>query len=494
MGIFSSLFGGKYPSTKKYEAQVAAHQADYEKFNAYKSSPTLARYNELVTLTNSDDFKKRVRHLKEDKFADTEEAKLEREYNELRNSADIKSYNAFVKKGIDKKLEAALNSVNYSRFTDLESQVKTSDFRKKLDARRHEIESKYKHFASMRAAAEVKATEEYQLDAEYKKLQKSQEVRFVAKTTESDQYKNYIKLHNSERINKYNSLGNYIASEQFINYKKDLTDPKRFEKSQENQQLKELATISKDKELLWYQKQVETNAFADILRWKLTFEDNFASPKLDTNKWIVGYYYGRKLNNIIYSLDSERQAFREENVSLSNSEATIVTKPQNINGTKWTNRGFVNAQFEYTSSLINTGASFRQKYGRFDFKVRLQADKIVKHHIWMVGEKSTPQIDVLSFGTDKKHFIAGLTSKSQQTQTQVVDGATFDGNYYIVSLYWSPEKLTWSVNGVETCTIKGAIPSEPMYIVVSSNITDEGKTDGSQLSLDWVKCYTEEIQ
>lgn len=491
MGIFSSLFGGKYPSTKKYEAQVAAHNADYEKFNAYTSSPTLARYNELVTLTNSDDFKKRVRILKEEKFADTEAAKLEREYNEMHNSADIKDYNSFIAKGLDKKLESALTSVNYNRYIDLQSQVTTSDFRKKLDAKRKEIEGKYKFLASLRAAGELKETEEYQLDAEYKSLQKCQEVRFVAKTTESTQYKNYKKLVDSERISKYKSLGNYIASEQFINLKKEITDPKRFAKSQENQQLKELEALSKSKDLLWYQKQVETDAFADIRRWKLTFEDDFSAPKLDQSKWLVGYYWGRALKNIIYSLDSERQAFREENVTLSNSEAAIVTKQQSIGGTKWTNRGFVDAQFDYTSSLINTGASFRQKYGRFDFKVRLQADKIVKHHIWMVGEKSTPQIDVLSFGANKKQFIAGLTSKNQQTQTQVIDGATFDGDYYIVSLYWSPEKLTWSINGVEVCTMKGAIPGEPMYIVVSSNITDEGQTSGSQLTLDWVKCYTE---
>lgn len=72
MGLFSFLFGGKYPQTKKYEAKIAKHFADFEHFNQVDASQKLVRYNELTAITADKDFKARVLKLRTEKFSSTD--------------------------------------------------------------------------------------------------------------------------------------------------------------------------------------------------------------------------------------------------------------------------------------------------------------------------------------------------------------------------------------------------------------------------------------
>ena len=130
MGLFSFLFGGKYPTTKKYEAKQLQHATDFEKFNDYAQSSDLARYTELQQLINTSEFKQKVKKLKEEKFNSTEAYKKQQEYLKLKNAADMKDYQNFTSKGLDSKLESCLESANYARYLELEAKMKTPEFRK----------------------------------------------------------------------------------------------------------------------------------------------------------------------------------------------------------------------------------------------------------------------------------------------------------------------------------------------------------------------------
>lgn len=469
MGILSFLFGGKYPTTKKYEAQQQQHLADFDKFNEFAKSSTLARYNELKELTNSSDFKKQVTKLKEEKFSSTEAYAKQQQYLKLKSSSDIVGYLKFTKKGLDTKLENALESTEYNRYVELQALVNTPEFRK---------------------AMTQKNSEEFRQNKEYQKLAGNSNVKFVKKTLASPEYRNYTKVKDSENLKKYYELESYVNSSEFIDLKREIEDPKRFKKSEEYQLLNEFNLLSKNKTLVWYQQMLSTDAFADIKKWNLTFEENFDGSHLDENKWVFGYFWGVVNGVGCYSTENERQAFSKNNIRILNSELTLETHKESAKGKVWNPvLGFVDKDFDYTSAVVNTGNCFRQQYGRFDFKVKLSFDKPITHNIWMVGEKSVPQINVLSYGSGKKEITVGLVTKDA-TKKIKIEGANFNDNYYIISMMWTPEKIVWYVNGVMAHTYKGSIPQEMMYIVLSSNITSAGETNGSQMSIDWIKCYT----
>lgn len=474
MGLFSFLFGGKYPQTKKYEAKIAKHFADFEHFNQVDASQKLVRYNELTAITADKDFKARVLKLRTEKFSSTKAFADFREYENLRKSSDIKGYYKFKEKNLDVRLEEAKKSVNYRTFLDLSEVIKTPEFR------------------AAQAAKKFKKSEFYPTFKEYKRTAKSSERKFVDKTVNSAAYNNFRAVDGSERLKRFETLESYIKSNEFISFRCEMEDPKRYEKSQECALIKELEALQKDKELLWYFEQKKNDAFADIRKWDETFIEDFDSQADFEKRWMVGYYWGKVLMGDTYSLDGERQAFTKDNVNCFNSVATITTRPEKVQGKRWTlnnSLGFVTDEFDYTSAVINTGASHRQQYGRFDFKVKASNSQPITHNIWMVGEKMSPQINVAQFTNSRKGFSAGLLS-NQNRNTVNITGANFSSDYYIISLMWSPDRLVWSVNGVEVHTLRGNVPQEPMYIVLSSNITSEGKVQDGQFCIDWVKCYT----
>lgn len=475
MGFFSFLFGGKYPQTKKYEAGLAQHKADYERFLSLEKSDKLARYIELERTTSDEAFVERVRTLQTEKFSSTEAYSKWSEHKALEKSSDIKGYYKFKAKGLDTRLAAALASAAYKNSMELEEAVSTPEFK------------------ALMVQKDFKKTPEYETLKAYKKARKCSERKFADKTINSAAYNNYKAVDGSDRLKKYEALDAYVKSSEFIDLRREIEDPKRYQKSPECALMTEYARLKKDKDLLWYFEQKACDAFADIKKWDETFVDDFDGLQLDEKKWMVGYYWGKVLMGSTYSLDGERQAFRKENVMVSNGVASIVTRQEQNTGKRWTmvnNAGFVTDEFEYTSSIINTGASHRQQYGRFDFKVKASSNAPLTHNIWMVGEKMAPQINVASFSNSKKGFGIGVVTGDTAPATSFVDGANFSSDFYVISLLWTPEKLTWSVNGVEVYTHNGRIPQEPMYVVLSSNISQEGKCSGGQMDVDYVKCYT----
>lgn len=463
MGFFSFLFGGKYPSTKKYEAQLDQKVADFERFKQIAASAEYARFVELEALTNSTDFKSKVQKLKTEKFSDTEPYKREQEYKALKSSSDIKSYNKFKSKQLDQRLALAKQSSEYNRFVELSQVVSTSEFK------------------ALTMQKDFKKTPEYQTLEEYKKLSKSSAVKFINKTEASDAYKNYLRVEGSDRQKKCAELEAYVNSQEFKTFKAEMEDSNRFKKSAEAQTLKEFEALAKSKDIVWYTKCVKENAFAAIAKRKLIFEDNFTS--FDKTKWTVGNFEGKK-----YAQVNERQITKENNVQVSASELSIITRKESATGQRWNlPLGFVNGEFEYTSSQINSANGFRQLYGQFDFKVKMSKSAPIVHTIWMQGEKSTPIINVASFGNDKKNIIVG-SMNGDKVKKVTVDGADFS-EYQIISLNWTAEKLTWSINGVEVFSQKENVPQTPMFINIGSSITAAGDVNGGEMTLDWIRVY-----
>ena len=471
MGLFN-LFGGRYPSTKKYEAKQQQLASDYERFKELAVSEQVKRFDELNKIVNSAEFKKRVDVLKNQKFSSTDAYRKEVEYKRLRKSGDIKRYNKFVAKGNDKRIEEILASKEYARYQELRAVVETPAFKQK---------QKGKGF---------KNSEDYQLLVEYQQLQKSSDIKFAIATTASADYKNYKQLKNSDRLQKFEALAAYISSPDFINFKAEIEDPKRYKKSEEASLANEFDALSKSNDIVWYKKNLAANTFAEVKKWKLVFEDNFDGVKLDTNKWQSGYYWGNQLLGDSYSPLGELQTYKKENISILNSVATLQTTKTAAKGKVWDPKfGFVDGNFDYTSALINTGASFRQQYGRFEFKVKMSNSAPVTHNIWMVGKTSAPHINVVNFGLWRKKVAIGLVTEQRRKLVEV-DGAKFNSDFYIFSLLWTPEKLVWSINGVEVQTITTDVPRQEMYLVLSSNVHAKSNVQNAALEIDWVRAYT----
>ncbi|PZX12758.1 glycosyl hydrolase family 16 [Breznakibacter xylanolyticus] len=480
MAKFLGIFGSDFPSTAKYEAEQMRLASDYKRFCEYEESIVYKRFSELDTLIHSGDFEKRVQKLKNEKFSDTEAYRHYNSYLALKKSADIKTYLRFVQSGKEAKLESLLESPVYLEFKELEMITHSSAF---------VAAQKKKDFKNSDEAIQLKRLHD---------LEKNDDVKFVKHTLMSAEYKSYSTVKNSARLIEFQKLDQYVSSQEFIDFKSFLEDKKRFFKSQEYSLLQEYSEIEKSDDHKWFLQTKKKYPFKDIERLQLSFDDDFDAQKLDASRWITGYYWGKALLNDSYVLAGEKQNFSDKNILSRDSVVSLVTRQEASKGKVWdAERGFRPVDFNYSAAIINTGHSFRQLYGRFEAKVRLKNVPGMYHAFWMLGEKSVPQITVFKTNPkSSKHFDCGSftdeTGKGNVRKTAtLVKGAAFDKDYHIFTLDWTPGKLVWKINGEVVNQQTNNVPDQPMYIALSSHVTDD--KIGSlpvEMDIDWVRCYS----
>ncbi len=156
--------------------------------------------------------------------------------------------------------------------------------------------------------------------------------------------------------------------------------------------------------------------------------------------------------------------------------------------------GFVLHDFSYTSGIINTGKSFRHKYGKVEAKVKIPKGNAY-HAFWLASEKMLPQINIFKYMNGKFHlgnYWGNITDPNGVNNDITILPGAFTGKSFIFSLEWTANHLIWSINGVTFKTVQRGIPSEPMYIAFGSGVSNESRplNQPVKLEVDWVRFYS----
>jgi hypothetical protein len=462
------LILGMIPATSKLEQEEKALITEHEKLKIFSESDQLTKYNELNALVNSSDFIQKRKEIESLQYKNSEEYSKEKELVSLQKSKDIVLYFRTTSGNILKKFKEIDGSEKISNYESLEKLVQSAEFKEK------------------RKSKEFKESEEFKKLQEYNQLKGSPEIRDYYKFKASKEYANYLNTEGSKRLERFDELKEYVASKAFKEKKDYLLDKKRFEKTELFKEVQEYDKLKKSDDIIWYFKVKDSNKFDVLKNRELIFGDEFDGEKLDTKKWLTNYYWGEKLLKDRYSVESDLQAYTEkENFEIRNSILKINTKPQKITGKVWSAaNGFSSKEFSYTSGLINTGNSFRQKYGVFTAKIKL-GDPNAKSAFWMLADKITPHIDICHTGKGKVWFDI-FNSDGKTSKTSI--GAKYSQDYFIYSLEWTADKLVWKINGVEAFRQTSGVPQEPMYILLAGGL-DKPINGMTSLEIDWVRVY-----
>jgi hypothetical protein len=529
------LILGMVPATSKLEQEEKALINEYEKLKVFSGSDQLARYNELNGLVNSSDFLQKRKEIESLQYKNSEEYSKEKEFLSLRKAKDIVLFFKTASGNDLKKFKEMEGSDKISEFEALEKFIQSPEFREKqkmkpITFKNTEEYKKLVEYNSLKADPEIKSflksgskeginkskavvkyeelnafvkspgflakksmkpitfkdSEEYKKLLEYKRLKGNLEIKEFYKFKASKEYANYLNTDGSTRLSRYNELKDYVASAEFKEKKDYLLDKKRFEKSELFKEIQEYDKLRKSDDIVWYFKVKDSAKFNILKNREITFSDEFDGDKLDTKKWLTNYYWGEKLLKDRYSVESDLQAYTEkENFEIRNSTLKINTKPQKISGKVWSAaNGFSTKEFSYTSGLINTGNSFRQKYGVFSAKIKL-GDPNAKNAFWMLADKITPHVDICHTGKGKVWFDM-FSGDGKTVKTSL--GARYSQDYFIYTLEWTADKLVWKINGVEVFTQTSGVPQESMYILLSGGL-DKPINGITSMEIDWVRVY-----
>jgi hypothetical protein len=529
------LLLGMIPSTSKIEQAEKALTAEFEKLKLFSESDQLARYNVLNESVNSSGFRQKRKEIESLKYKSSEEYLKEKEFTSLQKAKDIVLYYKTTSGNMLKRFKDLEGSDKINNFETLEKFIQSPEFREKQKMRpvTFKDSDEYRKFLEFKAlkkdpeiksylkssgkgeAAKSKAvlryeelnamvkssefhakknmkpitfkdTEEYKKYLEYKRTKKSLEIKEYYKFMTSKEYANYLNTNGSTRLARYNELKEYVASDEFREKKVYLLDKKRFAKTEMFKEIQEYDRLRKSDDIIWYFKVKDSDKFDILKSREMTFSDEFEGDRLDTDKWLTKYYWGEKLLKDQYSVESDLQAYTEkENFEIRNSVLKIITKPQKITGKAWSaGFGFKIKEFNYTSGLVNTGNSFRQKYGIFTAKIKL-GDTHAKSSFWMLADKITPHIDICRTSTGKVWFDY-FSANGGTLKTSI--GSRYAHGFFIYTLEWTPDKLVWLINGAEVCRQTSDVPQEPMYVILSGGL-DKPISSIISMEIDWVRVY-----
>ncbi len=470
------------PATAKIESDEAALIKDHKEFKAYSKSEELARFEELEKSVSTSEFASKVKLIKSQKFKDTEEYKKEKEYVSLKKSKDIKTY----------------FKVKESRDLEEYKQTDKSDDLKKYQELSEYINSVEFTNTKQSAGKEFKGSEAHQKEQEFLRMKKSSAMKKYFKFKSSSKLQTYSQVKGSDRLNRLKELEEAIGTEDFKKVKNymALKPQAKYEQSEEYKLEKEYLELKKSEKIVWYQQLQKKNEFDKLKEWELTFEDDFLEESLDKDKWMTNYYWGDKLLKDTYALPGDKHMYTKgKNLEISGSVLKIITKKESGSGKAWDPvMGFKKVDFDYTSGLVSTGKSFRQKYGKVRAKIRMTGAP-VRQSMHMVADKILPHIDVAKVEKGKIFYgnFWGNIAEKGGVQKKIVkkSAGKFTSDFFIYSVEWSPEKIVWKINEKVVLTRTQGVPQDPMYLVLSAGVTD-GATDHqlpAVMEIDWVRAY-----
>jgi hypothetical protein len=534
------LLLGMIPSTSKIEQAEKALITEFEKLHVFSESEELTRYNKLNGLVNSSDFIQKCKEIKSLQYKNSEEYSKEKEFSSLQKAKDIVLYFKTTSGTALKRFRDMDGSSKILDFEALEKFIESPGFREKQKMKPYTFKDtdeyrKLDEYKALKKDPEIKAffkasknksqlkveiiktksilrfeeldafiksseflakknmrpitfkdSEEYKKLLEYKRLKGSVEIKEFYKFKSSKEYANFLNTDGSARLKRYYELKDYVVTPEFKQRKEYLQDKKRFEKTEMFKEIKEYDKLRKSQDIIWYFKIKDSDKFDILKRRELTFSDEFDGEKLDTKKWLTNYYWGEKLLKDRYSVESDLQAYTEkENFEVRNSILRINTKSQKISGKVWSAAsGFSTKEFSYSSGLINSGSSFRQKYGVFKAKVKL-GNPNAKSAFWMLADKITPHVDICRTSSGKVWFDY-FSSKGNPSKTSI--GSRYSNDYFIYSLEWTSDKLVWKINDTEVFSQTSDVPQEPMYVLLAGGL-DKPINGLTSMEIDWVRVY-----
>jgi beta-glucanase (GH16 family) len=450
-----------------------------KEFNTISSSSDLERYLELEKFVNSGEFQKVKNSADPKEYKNSPEFKKEQEYEKLKKSRNIKFYFKFKDSAKYENYLAFKKSNELEKYNALQEYLNSSDHKDKLANAKKGLEE---------LNGQLK---------DYQQKKKSSTIKTYYKFHNSQKFKDFQAFEKSKELADYIELEKYLASEE---HKETIISIEEKEKAEADKK-KKYEDFKNSKKYKWYLSVKDSNKFDELKKWKLVFEDDFTDGELNTDKWMTRYLWGDKFINDAYALEADK-AFPTDgnNVELSNSSLRIVTRKEQTEGKVWKQPfGFIPQQFNYTTGLISTAKSHRQKFGKFEAKIKVNYAKPVNYNFWMVSEKNLPHVDILKLNKKKTkvelaHHTGDLTNGSgPDTIKSEFSGLDVAQDYFIYTFIWTPDKLTWKINDVIVNEQKKNIPQEEMYLVFSSSMT--GKVDGgglpASLEIDWVRCYKE---
>lgn len=476
MGLFRS-----YKKTEVVEKERDILLSDYKVYTATEKSEKLKAFLSLKEKVESISFKKNKDDIEKLSFKGSGVQQKEKTFQRLSKNPKLKVYfdvlgsenlkrcEDFEKNGLDKE------------YTSLRHYMKSGDYKRA-----------YKAFKRQNKNGQDKweETEAYKKNKRYQELESHSDFQMFIHFKQSKRYKIYKEIDQSSLLSQYEKLKGEIDSPAFKERKAYLLDTKRYEKTSDFADLKQYEQQKSDPDILLYFKYKDTNAFKFYRKWNKSFEENFETNTLEPSRWdflspIEAKGPGRPITSEGYYHYNNGA----KNVDVKGGVMTINVLKENIKGLSWDKQfGFLEKEYNISSSMIHSFGAFKQQYGYFDIKLKASKGKGIVSTIALVDEEEDNAI--LLFSSDGRKAYGGVVvSNKDKKYSELVNLKYKFNGYIIVSVKWTPEKVTWRVNGTPMGAITRNLPYSKLGLRIGCEAVSMSTKLPYRLDIDFIRCY-----
>ena len=438
MNLFFKRLFGQLHSTERMERQIMADEERIARYRQVENSAELKEYLQLKQIVESPEFKQKKRELKETDYKSTPTYATIKEYKDLLNNKELQM------------------------FLEME---KSERLRRFLEFRKSEDYVRLQSEKDVRNSLELKQMKEFE---------------------DSKEYKSYLTYRDSPMPARFKALVAEVATDEYKKQHAFWSNPDRWKTTNEYQQevrFKQLAAMA---DIVFYLQQ-DKQELDRLMQRRIVFSDEFGWRTLSDSQWRAGFGYDNPKLLRVHSFVNEQQANSGgRNVGTVDNKLTLFTKREKAASPAWdAKKGFVSKDFDYTSDIITTADTFRQKGGLFMAKIRITGK--IHHALWLGSGKKLPVISLFHF--NGKKIVVGSHS-ANGFNGEVIGGISAE-KYYIYSLRWTDRELIWSINNIEVFRTSRDVPQEQLYLAISSFIDEHQRASEGQINVAWVRVYAD---
>lgn len=193
-------------------------------------------------------------------------------------------------------------------------------------------------------------------------------------------------------------------------------------------------------------------------KWLLIWHDEFSSACIDDLKWNVENWAAEKNNELQYYLP--------ENVIVQDGFMQLISRKESFGGRT------------YTSGAIHTKGKFNMLYGKIEMRAKLPAGKGIFPAFWLMTDKEDtwlPEIDIMEMLGQVPNEIWMVVHWMNQKGRMARDfesfkGPDFSADFHTFGIEWTPDSITWLIDGEVRFTSTAHVPEESMYIYVNTAV------------------------
>lgn len=225
---------------------------------------------------------------------------------------------------------------------------------------------------------------------------------------------------------------------------------------------------------------------------KLSFDATFSGSSLNTSLWSTCYPWGTTNGCTNFStVNKELEWYLPSQARVYNGALHLVAQHEPTSGT---DKLGAPKEYECRSGMVTTYHSFQFEYGYVQVVAQIPYSKGLWSALWLAAAnlKWPPEIDLMEhWGT----LLAYHMYLHRLSLSSVLRGAgdvpNLSTGWHVISLSWTPTKLTWYIDGTAVMSTTTGVPQQPMYFIanLADDVAGPGTCSGTML-VQSVKIWT----